>query len=400
MKETEDTPLIEVVSIKFSDNGKVYFFDPRELTLSRGECAIVETANGIAYGECVYGNHGVNEDIVVQPLRPVIRKATEPDRELAAASRARSPEDMRICQRKIDELRLPMKLVSSESNFDASLITFYFASESRVDFRQLVSELSQTLKTRVRLVQVGPRDEAKIVGGLGICGKQLCCAQFLREFHPVSIKMAKTQGLSLNPAKLSGTCGKLMCCLKYEQEAYEELVTRAPKIYAFVETPYGKGSVIGVNLLRGVAKVRLEDGTDTSLKSVPFTELEVLGGKGRRAEYQAAKAEGRLEEAGFKPSVIRRSAPLVIPDFLSAPRPEAADKDASKRGGGGGGNDGGGKRGAKNRERVEPSDEMTEILASAGIGGNTPAPRPEPVKKPGGRRGGYKKNKRRGGEGT
>ncbi|MDR2615530.1 MAG: stage 0 sporulation family protein [Oscillospiraceae bacterium] len=390
--------MIEVVSVKFNDSGKVYFFDPQGIAVDRGDHVVVETVKGVSYGECVYGNHGVNDDIVIMPLRPVIRKATEYDRRLAAASRDRSPEDMRICQRKIDELRLPMKLVSSESNFDASLITFYFAADSRVDFRQLVSELSQTLKTRVRLVQVGARDEAKIVGGLGICGKQLCCSQFLREFHPVSIKMAKTQGLSLNPVKLSGTCGKLMCCLKYEQEAYEELVPLAPKINAFVETPYGKGSVVGVNLLRGVAKVRLEDGNDATLKSVPFAELEVLGGKGRRAEYQAAKAEGRLEEAGFKPSVIRRSAPLVIPDFLSAPRPEPADKDAAKRGGGG--NDGGGKRGSKNRERVEPSDEMSEILASAGIGGSTSAPRPEPVKKPGGRRGGYKKNKRRGGEGA
>jgi cell fate regulator YaaT (PSP1 superfamily) len=394
--------LIEVVSIKFTDNGKIYFFNPRELTLSRGDHAVVETSKGMAYGECVYGNHEVDEQIVIPPLRPVIRRATPMDDSRATHNRDRSAEDLRLCQQKIDEFRLPMKLISSERSFDGSLITFYFSSGGRVDFRELVRELTQTfrdvsqsLALRVKLTQVGVRDEAKLVGGLGVCGRAFCCTQFLGEFHPVSIKMAKTQGLSLNPVKISGTCGKLMCCLKYEEEAYEDLVTLAPKMDSFVETPFGKGSVVGVNLLRGIAKVRLEDGGDTTLKSVPFAELEVLGGKARRAEYQAAKEAGNLEEAGFKPSVIRKPAPLVIPDILpelqgsGATRAGSAQRSASgggknqqpKRNGGGGN-----RRVTKNQDKHEPAATPTAAPAAAPAAPRTPAPRPEPVRKQHGRR--------------
>ncbi|MDR2421399.1 MAG: hypothetical protein LBD49_04795 [Oscillospiraceae bacterium] len=386
----------EIVSIKLNDKGKIYFFDPRGLAIGSGARVVVETGNGIAYGVCSYGNHEVEESIIVPPLRPVIRLATPEDDERAAACIERNADDLRLCQEKIDEMNLPMKLISSERSFDGSRITFHFTSESRVDFRKLVWELSQMFRTRVMLIQVAARDKAKLIGGLGVCGRPFCCSRFLRDFHPVSIKMAKMQGLSLNPVKIAGTCGKLMCCLKYEQKAYEDLLTRAPKINAFVETPYGKGSIVGINLLRGVAKVRLEDGGDATLKSVAFDELDVLGGKTRRAEYQTAKAEGRLEEAGFKPSVIRKPEPIIIPDFLADAPPAPPAKGTGKRGADGRGTGGRG-AGAPAPRPTAPRPAAPDMPARGGAGERPPAPRPEPVKKPGpGRKGGYNKNKRRG----
>ena len=291
--------LTEIVSVRFNSRGKAYFFDPSGLTVEKGENVIVETAKGIEYGECTYGNHMVNDEAVIQPLRPVLRVATEADNNSALLGKEKEKDAFDYCQKKIADLGLDMKLVDVEYGFEGNKILFFFTSEGRVDFRELVKDLAGEFRARIELRQIGVRDEAKMLGGLGVCGKQFCCSQFLTEFHPVSIKMAKTQGLSLNPTKISGTCGRLMCCLKYEELAYEELVKKAPKVDAFVETPYGKGSVTNVNLLRGNAKVRLEDGLDTTLKTFTFDELDVLGGKGRRAEYIAAKAEGRLEDAGF-----------------------------------------------------------------------------------------------------
>ena len=270
--------------------------------MEKGSHVIVETAKGLEYGECIRSNHMVSNDAVVNPLRPVVRIATEADKKSAASDKAKETEAFDYCQKKIGEFGLEMKLVDVEYGFEGNKILFFFTSEGRVDFRELVKDLAGAFHARIELRQIGVRDEAKMLGGLGVCGKQFCCSQFLTEFHPVSIKMAKTQGLSLNPTKISGTCGRLMCCLKYEEIAYEELIKKAPKTDAFVETPYGKGSVVNVNLLRGNAKVRLEDGLDTTLKTFTFDELDILGGKGRRAEYIAAKAEGRLEDAGFTAS--------------------------------------------------------------------------------------------------
>jgi len=272
------------------------------MTIEKGEKVVVETSKGLEYGECVYGNHQVDDETVVQPLRPVIRIATDADNRSAQAGKEKEKEALDYCRQKIVEFGLEMKLVSVEYGFEGNKVLFFFTSDGRVDFRELVKDLAGKFRARIELRQIGVRDEAKMLGGLGVCGKQFCCSQFLHEFHPVSIKMAKTQGLSLNPTKISGTCGRLMCCLKYEEAAYEDLVKKAPKIGAFVETPSGKGSVINVNLLRGNAKVRLEDGFDTTLKTFTFDELDVLGGKGRRAEYITARDEGRLEEAGFLPS--------------------------------------------------------------------------------------------------
>jgi len=294
--------MIEIVGIRFNSRGKVYYFNPAGHKISKGENVIVETAKGLEYGECAQENHKVEDSAVVQPLRPVIRIATTADKQSYQAGKDREQEALEYCQKKIDALSLDMKLVNVEYGFEGNKILFFFTSEGRVDFRELVKDLASQFRARIELRQIGVRDEAKMLGGLGVCGKVFCCSQFLTDFHPVSIKMAKTQGLSLNPTKISGTCGRLMCCLKYEEAAYEDLVKKAPKVDAFVETPSGKGSVISVNLLRGHAKVRLDDGVDTTLKTFTFDELDVLGGKGRRQEYLAARAEGRLEEAGFRPT--------------------------------------------------------------------------------------------------
>jgi len=294
--------LTEIVSVRFNERGKAYFFSPAGLSITKGEMVVVETSKGLEYGECVRGNHQVDDEAVIQPLRPVVRIATDADNQSAQASKEKEKEAFDYCRQKIIDFGLEMKLVSVEYGFEGNKVLFFFTSDGRVDFRELVKDLAGKFRARIELRQIGVRDEAKMLGGLGVCGKQFCCSQFLNEFHPVSIKMAKTQGLSLNPTKISGTCGRLMCCLKYEEFAYEDLVKKAPKIGAFVETPSGKGSVINVNLLRGNAKVRLEDGNDTTLKTFTFDELDVLGGKGRRAEYITARDEGRLEEAGFRPS--------------------------------------------------------------------------------------------------
>ncbi len=313
--------MIEVISARFKNKGKVYFFDPAGLTIPSNTNVIVETSKGLEYAYCTYGNHMVEDTAIIPPLRPVIRIATPEDQRRAEDNKAREAEAFEFCQKKIAEHKLDMKLVDVEFSFEGNKILFFFTSDGRVDFRELVKDLAAMFKTRIELRQIGVRDEARMLGGLGICGKPFCCSQFLDEFHPVSIKMAKTQGLSLNPVKISGTCGRLMCCLKYEEHAYEDLVKKAPKVDAFVDTPAGKGSVISVNLLRGQAKVRLEDGLDTTLKTFSFDELDILGGKARRAEYIAAKAEGRLEEAGFIEKPRPAPEPSPLPDAEPEPEP-------------------------------------------------------------------------------
>lgn len=307
--------MTEVISVRFKNKGKVYFFEPAGIKVPDNTDVIVETSKGLEYATCTWGNHWVDESVLVPPLRPVIRIATEEDTRRCEENKAKEAEAFEVCQKMIIKHEIDMKLVDVEYNFEGTKILFFFTSDGRVDFRELVKDLAAVFRTRIELRQIGVRDEAKMLGGLGICGKPFCCSQFLDEFHPVSIKMAKTQGLSLNPTKISGTCGRLMCCLKYEQVAYEDLVKKAPKADAFVETPGGKGSVMSVNLLRGYAKVKLEDSGDTTLKTYTFDELEVLGGKGRRAEYLAAKAEGKLEEAGFTPSQIRESSVQLKSSF-------------------------------------------------------------------------------------
>jgi len=249
----------EVVDIQFRPGQKVYFFDPAGYSLQAGDHVIIDTARGPEYGYCTGANHTVSRKDIVAPLRPVLRKATESDTRIATENQAKEKKAYEVCMKKITEQNLDMQLVGAECAFDGSRILFFFTADERVDFRELVKELAGVFHTRIELRQIGVRDKAKMVGGLGICGRPFCCASFLDDFQPVSIKMAKTQNLSLNPTKISGTCGRLMCCLKYEQDAYEDLLRTAPKAESFVDTPDGRGTVVEVDLLRQRVKVKMED---------------------------------------------------------------------------------------------------------------------------------------------
>ena len=250
---------VEVVDIQFRQGQKVYYFDPAGLRVKTGDHVIIDTARGPEFGICAGGNHLSPARDVVAPLRAVLRLATPEDERIVARTRQEEKRAYEICMQKIADHGLDMQLVSAEFAFDGSKILFFFTADERVDFRELVKNLASIFHTRIELRQIGVRDKAKMVGGLGICGRPFCCASFLDDFQPVSIKMAKTQNLSLNPTKISGTCGRLMCCLKYEQEAYEDLLRRSPKQDSFVDTPEGRGTVTEVDLLRQRVKVRMED---------------------------------------------------------------------------------------------------------------------------------------------
>lgn len=276
--------MTEIIGIRFKNGGKQYYFDPQGLEVQVGQGVIIETSRGIEYAECSQANTQVEDDTVIQPLRPVVRLATERDLETVVRNQEKERKAFQICQEKIADHGLDMKLVEVEYNFEGNKILFFFTSEGRVDFRALVKDLASIFHTRIELRQIGVRDEAKMLGGLGICGKPFCCATFLEEFQPVSIKMAKTQNLSLNPTKISGTCGRLMCCLKYEQDAYEDAVRRMPKSESFVETPDGVGSVSHVNLLRETVKVRLEDQPENPQCYHNCEICVVRNGKGKRPE--------------------------------------------------------------------------------------------------------------------
>ena len=274
--------MTEIIGIRFRGGPKEYYFDPRGVAVRPGQYVIVETAAGQEYARCVTGNREVEDTEVVQPLRPLVRVATENDRRTWELNRVREKNAFGVCQKKIAAHGLDMKLVKVESNFDGSKIVFYFTSDGRVDFRALVRDLASEFRARIELRQIGVRDEAKLLGGIGICGRPFCCSEFLDDFIPVSIKMAKTQNLSLNPAKISGTCGRLMCCLKYEQDAYEDAVRRCPKQDSFVMTPDGPGNITNVDILREQSVVRLDD-TPEAPKRYYNCELNVLrNGKGSR----------------------------------------------------------------------------------------------------------------------
>ena len=254
---------VEVVDIQFRPGQKIYFFDPDGVTYHTGDHVIMDTARGAEYGICTGGNHKIPPKDVVAPLRKILRLATAQDERIVEENRAREKKAYDVCLQKIADHGLDMQLVSAEVAFDGSKILFYFTADERVDFRELVKNLASVFHTRIELRQIGVRDKAKMVGGLGICGRPFCCASFLEDFQPVSIKMAKTQNLSLNPTKISGTCGRLMCCLKYEQDAYEDLIRTSPKVESFVDTPEGRGTVVEIDLLRQRVKVRMEDAPET-----------------------------------------------------------------------------------------------------------------------------------------
>ena len=256
--------MAEIVGIKFKDVGKVYYFGPNGMTFQKGDKAIVETARGLECGEVATENSDVPDESIVAPLKPVIRHATKEDLATVEQNKEKEKKAFQICEEKIARHGLDMKLVDVEYTFDSSKILFYFTADGRVDLRELVKDLAGVFRTRIELRQIGVRDGAKKLGGFGICGRPFCCNTFLGEFQPVSIKMAKEQGMSLNPVKISGTCGRLMCCLKYEQDTYEHLLRHTPKVGAIVETVEGRGTVIENNLITGMLKVRLDRRSDAA----------------------------------------------------------------------------------------------------------------------------------------
>ena len=251
--------MIKVIGVRFRTAGKIYYFDPLQFDVKRGDHVIVETARGVEYGTVVGNPRMVEDDKVIQPLKPVLRIATERDDEQEASNKQKEKNAFRICQEKIAKHGLDMKLIDAEYTFDNNKVLFYFTADGRIDFRELVKDLASVFKTRIELRQIGVRDETKILGGIGICGRVLCCHSHLSEFVPVSIKMAKEQNLSLNPTKISGVCGRLMCCLKHEEETYEDLNRRLPGVGDYVTTDDGlKGEVASVNVLRQLVKVLVD----------------------------------------------------------------------------------------------------------------------------------------------
>ena len=334
--------MTEVISVKFKNRGKVYFFDPHGIAVRTGEKVVVETSRGLELAECVQGNHAVPDETVVQPLRSLARIATKDDLRIEEINHRREKEAFAICKQKIAEHGLDMKLVDVECSFEGNKTMFFFTSDGRVDFRELVKDLASVFRNRIELRQIGVRDEAKMLGGLGICGRPFCCSQFLDDFVPVSIKMAKTQNLSLNPTKISGTCGRLMCCLKYEQNAYEDAVRRCPKQDSFVATPDGLGNVSSVDILREQVLVRL-DGQNESPKRYRTCEIHVLrNGKGSRdgIELPTTLPERYQEQPEEEPQLtlnfFSSAKPIVPPEQWTAPvakadAPAADEEETEKR---------------------------------------------------------------------
>ena len=406
--------MTEVISVRFRGGCKNYDFDPKGLELKMGEEVVVETAQGLEFATCTVGNHEVEDSAVIQPLCPVLRRATDADRAAVERGRRKESEAFDICEKKIADHGLEMKLVNVSCSFDGSKIIFFFTADGRVDFRELVRDLASVFRARIELRQIGVRDEAKMIGGLGICGRPFCCSQFLDSFLPVSIKMAKTQNLSLNPTKISGTCGRLMCCLKYEKNAYEDAAKRMPKTESFVQTPDGPGNVKSVDLLQEKVRVALDGAAPSEpLKTYHNCEICVLrNGKGSRDGIQVPEerparrvVEDELDEF-----------PAVVSDFrFTAPEPTAPAAGEQKeggrssrrrrRGGRGGEERSAEKKPAEQAQKTEGSDKPR----SSRRGGKKPegtasAPQPPkaqaadaPAKKP--RHRGGRRHSKRGGAG-
>lgn len=280
-----------IVGVRFHNAGKLYYFDPGQLWPTAGDAVIVETARGLEYGDVVTGVREVPDEEITPPLKPVVRIATVEDAQREQDNKRKEKDAFAICQKKILEHKLEMKLVSVEYTFDGSKILFYFTANGRVDFRALVKDLAAVFKTRIELKQIGVRDEAKMMGGLGLCGRPVCCAQFMGDFQPVSIKMAKEQNLSLNPTKISGVCGRLMCCLKYEQDHYEATRKRMPRVGRDVKTPDGVGPVTEINILRETVRVRITQGDSSEIKEYPAADVQRIGGKKNGAPEPAEENE-------------------------------------------------------------------------------------------------------------
>lgn len=290
--------MVNVVGIRFKKAGKIYYFDPDQFEIEIGSHVIVETARGIEYGSVVIANRQVQEGLIVQPLKKVIRIASEEDMEQERLNKEKEKEAFQVCLEKIQHHQLDMKLIDVEVTFDNNKMIFYFTSDGRVDFRELVKDLAAIFRTRIELRQIGVRDEAKMLGGIGICGKPLCCATFLGEFQPVSIKMAKEQNLSLNPTKISGICGRLMCCLKYEEETYEVLNKRLPDHGDIVRTPDGTGEVLSVNVLRQLVRVgvKKKEQDDAAINVYHIDEIKILTQKRSKDIKNEELDEAALKE--------------------------------------------------------------------------------------------------------
>ena len=357
--------MTEVISVRFRNGCKEYYFDPKGLTVPTDTNVIVETAQGPEFARCSQGNHQVEDNAVVKPLRGLIRIATDNDRHTAAYNRGREKDAFEVCKKKIQQHKLEMKLVRVECSFDGSKILFFFTADGRVDFRELVKDLAGVFRARIELRQIGVRDEAKMIGGLGICGRPFCCSQFMDEFLPVSIKMAKTQSLSLNPTKISGTCGRLMCCLKYEQDAYEDAIKRMPKNDSFVLTPDGTGNVSDINVLKETVNVRLDDRPEGA-RCYHNCEVCVLrNGKGSR---EGIVVPDKRPERYIEP-IAEEELPAItlVSDF----DPDAAAAEDGKRRR---------SRGGRGRRRGESAGERPAEKAAAD---NKPA-RSEKADKPAG----------------
>ena len=282
-----------IVGVRFKAAGKVYYFDPDKYDFKNGDQCIVETSRGVECGDVVIGNREVEDYEVTAPLKKVIRPATAEDKQRVIENRQKEKKAYTVCRERIRRQNLEMTLVDVEYTFDRSKILFYFTAEGRVDFRDLVKELAGVFKTRIELRQIGVRDESKILGGLGICGREFCCHGFLGDFHPVNIKMAKEQGLSPNPLKISGPCGRLMCCLGYEQSTYEAYWKETPAVGSLVKTPDGDGSVVDANVLGRQVKVKFTKGDDISFKMFPVDEVSVLRSSGKKDKKENAPAKNQ-----------------------------------------------------------------------------------------------------------
>ena len=398
-EEIKNTPQadVEVVDIQFRPGQKIYFFDPDGLRLAEGDHVIIDTARGEEFGICAGANHRIPPKDVVAPLRKVLRKANAQDEKTVQDNRAKEKRAFDVCQQKIADHGLDMQLVSAEVAFDGSKILFYFTADERVDFRELVKNLASVFHTRIELRQIGVRDKAKMVGGLGICGRPFCCASFLDDFQPVSIKMAKTQNLSLNPTKISRTCGRLMCCLKYEQDAYEDLIRTSPKLESFVDTPEGRGTVVEIDLLRQRVKVRMEDSPETvsvfansdiavlrsgkARKNDPPipADLAPISGNGKRVR----KEEPEQETLVLEPIRFRYSTESVVTEEEAPAADEQPEQKPSRRRR---------KPQAEAPKEVKPEPRQEKPTQKA-----APAPEPEsqerPEKKPSRRRPNYRRRK-------
>ena len=398
--------MTEVISVRFRNGCKEYYFDPKGLTVPTDTDVIVETAQGPEFARCSQGNHQVEDDAVVKPLRGLIRIATDNDRHTAAYNRGREKEAFEVCKKKIQQHKLEMKLVRVECSFDGSKILFFFTADGRVDFRELVKDLAGVFRSRIELRQIGVRDEAKMLGGLGICGRPFCCASYMDEFVPVSIKMAKTQNLSLNPTKISGTCGRLMCCLKYEQDAYEDAIKRMPKNDSFVVTPDGPGNVSDINVLKETVNVRLDERPDTP-RCYHNCEVCVLrNGKGSRDGITVPKErpERYVEPVAAEEMLI----PTLFSDFTAdaadtAPEEDAPARSSRRRSRGGRRRGKSGESAAPAAETAQPApkqEKQRPARPARGEKADKPAPEAAEGKEP--RRegeGGQRRRRNRGGRG-